>query len=490
MSLAKHGIYYLSGRIAGAAIGMLSLFAFTRVLSAEDYGRYSVAIAVSGLIAGIGFQWLRQCLVKFWAETAHDKERLLGTIGALFSALLMIVVIGMVFASMLPFHDGQISGDLVIAVTTMACAQAWFELTLDAARVDLKPIRYGAANLARAALCLILGLCAALVTHRLEAILLGISLGYLLASRIAIPRWLNGLGKLGSASWAETKSLAAYGLPLALTLGFAFVLDSVDQLMLIAMSGPAEAGIYASAYNVAQYSIGGLLAGLGLAVFPLAAKQHSDGKVSETADLLGKNFALLFAMALPATVGLAVLSPTIDRLLLGNFSADQSPFITVIVAIGVAFAALRSYALDIIFMLVHKTHVQAALLALSAALNVALNVALIPLWGASGAALATLIAFVSAFLLSAVIGRRYLKPRTNVGSILKILLAGAAMGTILLAMPEGNTWVSLVLKIGLGVITYSFLMLVLNPAQVRLHLAARFSGSKSLNLPYDEASSP
>lgn len=483
MSLAKHGFYYLGGRIAGAAIGMLSLFAFTRVLSAEDYGRYSVAIAVSGLIAAVGFQWLRQCLVKFWAETTRDKERLLGTIGTLFSALLVAVAIGAVLSDVLSLDEGHISGGLVIAATAMACAQAWFELTLDAVRVDLKPIRYGAANLARAALCLILGLCAALLTHRLDAILLGVSLGYLLASRLAMPRWLNGLRKLGSASWTETKSLAVYGLPLALTLGFAFVLDSMDQLMLIAMRGPAEAGIYASAYNVAQYSIGGLLAGLGLAVFPLAAKQLSDGKISQAADLLGKNFVFLFSIALPATVGLAVLSPTTDQLLLGNFSAEQSSFITIIVAIGVAFAALRSYALDIVFMLVRKTHIQAALLALSAMLNVVLNVALIPRWGASGAALATLIAFVSAFLLSAVVSRRYLKPAIDFGNILKVVLATAAMSAILLFIPEDSTWASLVVRIGLGAVAYSALMLALNPAQIRSYLTTRFSGSKSLNLP-------
>jgi O-antigen/teichoic acid export membrane protein len=340
--------------------------------------------------------------------------------------------------------------------------------------VDLSPVRYGVAGLLRAAFCLAFGLLAQWLAHTLAAVILGVALGYLVANLLTAPRWLGDLARLRKASWSQTRMLAAYGLPLALTLGFTFIVDSADRLMLAAMSGAVEVGVYSSAYNLGQYALGGLLAGLGLAVFPLAVKCYAGQGADRTGVLLGQNLMLLVGLALPATMGLVVLAPTVTRLLLGNFVPGQSALITAIVAVGVAFGALRSYAYDIVFMLAQKTRQQAMVLAVAAVVNILLNWVFIPRWGAIGAASATLLSFLLALCLSVLLGRRLIDIRFEGLDLLKIIVGSAIMAAILMIPAAHYTWLSLVLQIMLGVVVYLCAMLILNPLDVRARIHDRF----------------
>jgi len=476
MALARHSAYYLTGRLASAAIGMLALFAFTRVLSPADYGRYSVIVAMAGLVAGLGFQWLRQCLVKFGPDPTCDRGELLGSVGILFLLLTATAVaLAIVLAVSRGESDGAISTSLIAVTLALALAQAWFELGLDANRVDMNPVRYGVAGLLRAAFCLAFGLLAQWLTHTLSAVILGVSLGYLVASILTAPRWIGGLAKIRRASLERSKILAGYGLPLALTLGFTFVVDSADRLMLAAMSGPTEAGVYASAYNLGQYALGNLLAGLGLAVFPLAVKCYGEHGGDRTGILLGQNLLLLVGFALPATLGLVLLAPTVTRLLLGNFVPGQSPMITSIVAVSVAFAAIRSYAYDIVFMLAQKTRLQAVVLAATAGVNILLNWVFIPRWGAAGAASATLISFFLALCLSVFMGRRLIKMRIRAADLIKLIVGSAVMVGALTLSPAHQTWSWLLLQVSLGAVVYLCAMLILNPLALRSRFRDRFS---------------
>jgi O-antigen/teichoic acid export membrane protein len=474
MSLARHSAIYLAWRLLSAALGLLSLFAFTHVLSPEDYGRYSVVVAMAGLISGVGFQWLRQCLVKFGPDPKWDRGELLGSIGALFlSVSIVLFIVAIILASSRDDMNGNISAALIAVTVALALAQAWFEFGLDANRVDMNPMRYGVGGVLRAAFCLAFGVLAAWGTHSLSAVILGVALGYLVANLLTAPRWLDRLVGVRRATLAQAKILATYGLPLALTLGFTFIVDSADRLMLAAMSGATEAGIYSSAYNLGQYAIGSVLAGLGLAAFPLAMKHYAKQDSGKVAVLLGQNLVLLVGVALPATLGVIILAPTLTRLLLGNFTPGESPVITGIVAVGVALGAIRSYAYDIVFMLENKTLLQAGILALAASVNILFNWVFIPRWGAVGAACATLVSFLLALSLSAFLGRRLIKVHFELADVIKIIAGGAIMAAVLVAVPTHHTWWSLVLLISLGASVYLCSMLVLNPLSIRARIHER-----------------
>lgn len=465
-SLLRHTSFYLTGRIATGAVGLVTIAAFTRVMTPLDYGRYTVIIAVVSLLTGVGFQWLRQSLVRFGTGADEDRVVLLGTLGLLFAALAVATV---AIAALLDFSGGifrfHVSRAELAVICCLAFAQAWFELATDAARTEFKPWRYSVATFVRALLCLVFGIVAAALTQRVLLVVLGMAAGYILASLIASPRWLAGLLQVNKATWSEAKRLATYGLPLAGTLGMTFVLDSADRLMLAGMRGYTEAGVYASAYNLAQFSIGTVLSGLSLGSLPLAVGTFDDTDPQRTKSLLERNLLLGVGIGLPAVVGLALVAPALDRLLLGNYVEGRSDIVTIIVAVGTGLAGIRSYCLDVVFMLYRHTWIQGCVVGASALLNVVLNLFLIPHWGAIGAAVATLVSFVCALVGSWLLGQRFIKLSLPLKDVGKIVL-----GCILLALlvftivPPGGRWPNLVFAILCGAIAYSLTVVAMDVA--------------------------
>jgi len=473
-SFARHSIYYFIGRLMTGLIGLVSLIAFTRVLSPVDYGRYAVIIAIAGLIAGVGFQWLRQCLVRFGTQVYHLRQFLLGTLGALFASLMMVTI---AVAATLMLLNGtlhfKLSNMQIVVICCLTWAQAWFELVADAARTEFKPWRYSSATLLRALLTLVFGVTAAVLTHDVLIVVLGMVVAYLLASTVVTPCWMSGLLRIDLATWLEIRRLMTYGLPLAATLGLQFILDSIDRLMLAGMRGYTEAGVYSSAYNLAQFSIGTLLSSLSLASLPFAVRAFQAGNKKYTAELLGRNAIYGIGIGLPAVIGLVIIAPSLDSLLLGNFVAGKSGFVTIIIAVAIGLAAFRSYCLDIVFMLHQRTLVQAAVVGASAILNIILNVLFIPHWGAIGSALASLVAFVLAFISSLLLSRRLLKIHIPARDLTKILAATALMVLVLImVMSDRGNWIRLVLAIVCSTGVYGITLALLDVAGIRARLLA------------------
>ncbi|MGH8403660.1 MAG: oligosaccharide flippase family protein, partial [Gammaproteobacteria bacterium] len=239
------------------------------------------------------------------------------------------------------------------------------------------------------------------------------------------------------------------------------------------MRGYTDAGVYASAYNLAQYAIGTLLSGIGLASLPLAVATYRLHEQSSAIAVLERNLLIGIGVGLPAVVGLGMLASQAGRVLLGNYVAGQSSFVTMIIAIAIGFAAVRSYCLDPVFMLHERTWLQTAVVGSSAALNVGLNLALIPRWGAIGAAFASLAAFVCALVASWLLGRRYMRLHLSVKDTGAIALGCALMALVLIGVssPNGH-WPCLVVSVAVGALVYGCTVVGLNVAGSRVRLVA------------------
>ena len=470
MGLARQNAYYAIGRLLSALIGLGSLAAFTRLLSPADYGRYSIVIALGGLIAGVVFQWLRQCLVQFGGDH-RQRAPLLASIGVLYliaisiTILLALVLFVLIEAGL---YREQITWIEIGTVCLFAWAQSGFELSADASRVDSKPIRFGFANILRAGASLLFGAAAALLTHSVNMVICGVALGYSVAGLIAAPAWLAGLFSARLASFQQIKVLGAYGLPLSLSLGMIFILDGIDRLMLAGMRDVATAGAYSSAYNLSQFAIGTLLSGLGLAALPMAAAAFHRNDLELSKRLIEKNIVTLIAIGLPAVVGLGFLAEPLGRLLLGNYQDPDSGEVIAVVAVATGVACVRAYGFDLVFMVKQKTRTQALILTCAAASNIALNLVLIPAFGAVGPAWASLASFLLALILSVGIGRNTMKLEHSAIDIAKIILSTLPMAFVLYCTAPKSSWIFVLVSAGAGAVTYCAAMFLLNPKASRI----------------------
>jgi len=67
-------IGYLPANIVHGLVGVLTLLFFTRLLSAEDFGRYALAFSVMSLAHVCAFTWIEAAMARFWAAQHSPQE--------------------------------------------------------------------------------------------------------------------------------------------------------------------------------------------------------------------------------------------------------------------------------------------------------------------------------------------------------------------------------------------------------------------------------
>lgn len=473
MSLARHSLIYLCGRLLTGLVGLASLLVLTRAMSPSAYGEFSVVVAVSGMVAGVMFQWLRQSLVQF-APSWPNRSQLTATVWCLFGATYVLLLIA---AATLSFTFEQALDSVglptvaVVAVCLLSLAQAFFELAQDAVRIDMRPMRFGLAAIARSVVSLLCAAVAALYWKTATAVVVATAVGYVLAGMLSAPRWLLGEWRDSRPSSDAALASIRYGLPLCLTLGMVFIVDSSDRLMLFRFSGEAETGVYSAAYNFSQFSIGTLLAGLTLASYPLLVRTYANEGLAATQSLLGRNLLFSLAVGVPGVVGLAILADDLGRVMLGNYVQGTTGRVVAIVAVAIGLAAIRTSCFDSILMVVRRTRAQMAIMCGAAMLNVVLNLLLIPGMGALGAAWSTLAAFAAALLASAVCSMRFIKTPVNLRAAAAIAISALAMGLVLTglgAVPGGILVV--ITKVTVGAVVYLVALVATAPVGWRRNI--------------------
>lgn len=94
--MLRHIIIYTPARIVPAAIGLLNLGVFTRVLGPEQYGDFALAISITFTLDAFCGQWLTGAVTRFYAsqQSEDGADGLLASAGLLYllpSALACLV---------------------------------------------------------------------------------------------------------------------------------------------------------------------------------------------------------------------------------------------------------------------------------------------------------------------------------------------------------------------------------------------------------------
>lgn len=124
-----------------------------------------------------------------------------------------------------------------------------------------------------------------------------------------------------------------FGLPIAAANLVSWVLISVDKVAIARLAGPVELGFYVLAFNVSNWPMSALGQVVRAVALPgFARTDHVDRDPS-----FARGFALTWAFAVPAGVGLAVMSTPLVNVLYGT---RWLPSAGVLAVLGV-FGAMR-----------------------------------------------------------------------------------------------------------------------------------------------------
>lgn len=473
--LLRHSVIYLLARGLPGVINFLAIAIYTRLLSPEDYGRYALVIAGVGFFDVVFFQWLRLALLRFLPAHLEDPKPLLSTVLAGFTLLALLTGgLGVLLAFLWP--DITWRGLILLAVPLL-WAQAWFELNLELARSKLQPWRYGLMSGLKAVSALGFGMVLVLWGVGAYGPLLGLLLGMLLVGLLGARRDWGGISLREGFSWVKVRPLVIYGLPFVASFALGFVVFSSDRFMLAWFLGEAAAGVYSAGYDLTWQTLGLLAAVINLAAYPLAVRAFESGGWDKARKQLEKNVSILLSVILPATAGFAVLSWPIANLVLGESFREVALLLPWIALANLIFS-LKVYHADLAYQLSKRTQYQAGIAGLAAVVNLGLNLWWIPLFGMTGAAYATLVAYAVAMLASFVVGRALLPVPLPLLDLGKVAAATMVMTLVLLLLQGFGVEVRspfwLFLSVAVGGLVYLAAVTFMNVAGVRTKLGRRF----------------
>jgi O-antigen/teichoic acid export membrane protein len=411
----------LAIRMVGTVLAYVSILALARWMGAAEYGAYIYAISWATLLAMPAVLGIPVASVRFlpeysaldrWGHVRGLLERSLLLILAT-SAAIALCGIGIVLLAgervPLAYHTPLIialAGVPIMALlilgsqTGRAFAWVW--------------TAYAPSQVWHPFLFLIITGAAVAVGRQLTAswaliVSLAITLacvlvqGVIYVRRLA-PKLRNIVPQYEQRMWLRVS------LPLLFIDGFTALVSYSDILMVGFLIGPAPVAFYTAASrtaNLVTFFFNSVSALSG----PRIAELYAQGRKKELQDLLSGIVPWITAPATAVTIFLGLAGTLLLPLFGKGFEVAWLALI--ILAVTNLVTSIAGPALLLLNMTGHQD-ISAKVLGLAAAANVGINIVLIPRYGITGAAVATLISTTAGNVALAVIAHRTLGIRTSI----------------------------------------------------------------------------
>jgi len=212
-------------------------------------------------------------------------------------------------------------------------------------------------------------------------------------------------GTRGTPPEFDTGLWCRVAAPLLLLSGLYIVLGQTDLLMLGAMRGSADAGVYGAAVRIAGLVGFGLVA-VNMIAAPMISELYARGQIKQLQHMVRMAAWAILAFAVPATLGMMLGGKWILALFGSEFVVGYTPLL---VLLGGRLVNALSGSVGFMMSMTGHQRQAATIVGISAVMNVVMNAALIPLAGGLGAAAATATTTVFSNLAMLIYVRRVLR---------------------------------------------------------------------------------
>ena len=453
-------------QIAQALVGLGAIAAFTRLMSAEEFGQYALALSASMLAHTLLFTWAEAAAFRFFAAARAERRT------ADHFATLIALAIGL--GGIVLLATGALLAlvgvrDDIAALSAFAAGAAVFRflprITRERDRAAFGVGRSAALETAYIAVGFAAGV-ALLMRFDIGAAapFAGLLLAGVIVLCIDAPR-LMARAKGGVVSVQRGAAYAAYGAPLAAALALDLGVQTIARFILAHQAGVAELGAYAAAFGLAR-PLDLIFLGAGAALSPLLLAAYEEKGAAAARDAARNVFSLLAATAIPAAIGIALVAEPLAALLVGEaLRAETGRALPWLALAGLA-AGFNLYYWSEAFQLTRRTGLRALLMLAPGAVQLTLTAALASAFGAAGAGAAALAGAGTGAVLLMLAGRRLIALPAPLSIVIRVAVATAFMALVVLLAPGG-----LALQVAAGAAAYAAAALALDIAGARAFIA-------------------
>ncbi|WP_028487817.1 polysaccharide biosynthesis C-terminal domain-containing protein [Thiothrix lacustris] len=460
----KHSLLYLLAKLAPALASFVVLAAYTRWMSAEEYGVFTTILVVASSVSLFAFGWLYVGIMRFW----NKQDVTAGAVEQLISVSVLTIA---AFVGLLALIFALVTGQVAVAAGffVVFLSSAFYEAYQRINSITLKVNHYVWAEVTRTLLTMGSGLLLVWAGYSWLGAIGGVVLGVLLVLVLSGALWRHFRFSWRGLDRDVLKSLLVYGLPLSLSLVLLEVIHMSDRVMIGWLLGYGQAGEYAVAYNLPFQILMMMTSSLNLAAYPVVIRTLEQEGQQQAEARLQQYFVLLMGVSIPAIFGLVGIADAFIPLLVGAAFVPTS--ISLLPWIGIAIFANCTYLfyVSLSFQLAKYTAGSVKVVGVAAVVNVVLNLVLIPSYGLLGATLASIAAYLICLVYGYYLGRQHFALTMPVLDVGKILLAALVMYGLMGQLPESlvHGAYRVALQILLGVLTYATLVWLLDIGNVR-----------------------
>lgn len=387
---AKNAAWLIAGRIIQMMISFVVGVLTTRYLGPENYGLIGYAMAYTVFFAAIATLGINSVIVRELVDNRDREGTVLGTamtleaVSSFISALLIVAIVSIAdrgdktivsvaalcslgfVLSVLGVFNYRFQSELKSEVTAKAAllgysAGAAFKIYLLATGKSV--VWFAAAS----------------------------SVDYVFAGALLLAAYRKSGGRALRFSWDYGKALLAKSRHFILPMLMVSVYAQTDRIMLRHMCGANELGYYTSAFMLCTAWCFVLQAVID-SVFPSIMENSRDGKTEEFIKQNKKLYAAVFYVSIFVSVLFFVFAKPMVSLLFGSEYAGTTGVLRILTWFN-AFSYLGVARNAWVVCLDKQRHLTLVYVS-AAVINLALNFMLIPVWGAKGAAVTSLLAQV------------------------------------------------------------------------------------------------
>ena len=472
--------HFLSGRAFVLLIGLVSFPILTRMLTVEQYGIMALVTTTMFFVVALAKAGLSEGIIRFYKDYSDEEESrtmFVSTVmvrGLIFSVLVaLIYIVGFYFLS----DVLEISEQYYLCFMIMVIYLLVRPLNISVQnllRVNDKTIFFNVVTIIGKLLAVGGAIFLLLyIIGNFYGYFVGLVIAELIVSIILFSWFFKKYRiNLSLASWPLAAKLAKFGIPLLFTELSYLLLSYADRFMIMAYQGEEAVGLYSVGYSLASYVSDMLMFSLMYAVVPIYVALYRQQGREATEDFLNKCLHYVMLAVIPIAVGYYVISYNLFVVLASEkyaVAADFSP----IILLGGLILGVNSI-LNAGLYLKKKT-VMILLIMLSAVvINILLNIYLIPLYGPSGAAYATLVSCVVVVLLTIIASYRYITVTIQPLSLIYYLSLSGLMFVIITQISLQILWVDMLAKVVVAGAVIA-LGVLLKERELRGKLKDRFS---------------
>lgn len=467
--LGRYLLGYLPVQVAQALVGFGSVAVFTRIMPAEDYGRYALALAALSLIHILVFTWLEAAVARFHvrAERRGRVREHLATAYGLYLVLAVVAGAGLIGLLQLVPIEPRLKTALTFATVSLLL-RALMQIGMETHRAGGDVRRFSALEASYLMLGFMIGVGIILTTDLGAA---GIFIGAAIAAAVMLvfdlPVMISRM-RGGRRQPVRAVAYARYGLPVTMSLIFEHLLSVGDRFLIAGFLGQGAVGMYAAGYGLADRLLDIIFIWFGAAVWPLTIKAFEQEGPAAAQAMAGRAAALMGLLCFPAAAGLALVAQPLTTVLVGEAVRSQAAIIMPWIALSGLMNGMMTYYFHEAFTLKRRTGVMAAIMSGSALLNLGLNLVFIPAFGLVGAALATVSVYAIALVICAVMGRRHFALPLPWTDWIKAGCATAIMAAAVFVIPDLDfAWQTLIVQAVGGAAVYGISAYLLNIAGCR-----------------------